>query len=239
MSCSRGKSVPNDTRLLLFADSAGHCQNPCCLRPLFLDVGGRSMHIAEMAHIFAASDAGPRAQASFSPEARSAYENLILLCPECHTIVDKAPEEYPDSLIREWKRRHRDRIRAEFGAAEYASRHLVREAIEPIMAENRTIFETYGPLGDDRFNPESEVAVVWRRKVLARILPNNRKLLMIIDANRRHLTPAEEAVLERFRQHVDDLEDRHVGGGTAAVGTRFPAGMNELLGGDTGEPTDE
>ena len=107
------------------------------------------------------------------------------------------------------------------------------------MAENRTIFETYGPLGDDRFNPESEVAVVWRRKVLARILPNNRKLLMIIDANRRHLTPAEEAVLERFRQHVDDLEDRHVGGGTAAEGTRFPAGMNELLGGDTGEPTDQ
>ena len=60
-------------------------------------------------------------------------------------------------------------------------------------------------------------------------LPNNRKLLSILDENRRHLTVNERKVLELFRQHVDDLEQRHIGNSTAAVGTTFPDGMTRLL----------
>lgn len=232
MTCSRGRAAPDDyTKLRLFADSGGFCQNPTCLRTLFVDIGNEHLHIGEMAHICAASDGGPRSQTSMSEAERGAYENLALLCPSCHTIIDKAPKVYPDTLIQGWKAKHKERIAAAFGAIKHTDRKLVRDSIEPLLEQNRAIFETYGPDQDYRFNPESDLAAVWRRKMLSHILPNNRKILAILDANRTHLTADEQRILELFRQHVDDLEARHIGTGIGAVGARFPEGMNTLLGG--------
>jgi len=182
-----------------------------------------------MAHIFAATDRGPRAMPALSAVNRGAYENLILLCPSCHTIIDKAEDIYPDDLIRNWKHEHRVRIATAFGAISYSDRRLARRVIEPLLTENKAIFDTFGPNQDYRVNPESDVALVWKRKVLSHILPNNYKLLAILDANRTHLTATERETLERFRQHVDDLEQRHIGGSPASVGTTFPDGMNRLL----------
>jgi len=38
------------------------------------------------------------------------YVNLILLCPSCHTHVDKAPEEYPEDLLKKWKKDHEAQV---------------------------------------------------------------------------------------------------------------------------------
>jgi hypothetical protein len=230
MSCARGKASPSEhTRLRLHADSAGFCQRPECLRRLFETVSGKIFPIAEMAHIFAANDGGPRANAKLTEEERGAYENLILLCPNCHTIIDKAPQEFPDDVIRGWKEKHVERIGAAFGAIEYGSRSAARNAIAPILAENRLIFDDVGPENDYNQDPESELAQVWERKVRLRILPNNRRLLSILDKNRAYLNAKELTVLEQFRQHVDDFEARHLGEGPAAVGRRFPEGMEAIL----------
>jgi len=108
---------------------------------------------------------------SLSAADRGAYENLILLCPSCHTMIDKAEEAYPDHAIQDWKREHKSRIAAAFGANLYPDRPLVRNAIEPLLSANKGIFDAYGPNHDYRFDPESETAVVWKRKVLAHICP--------------------------------------------------------------------
>jgi hypothetical protein len=230
MSCYRGKASPNEqTKLRLFAGSAGFCQRPQCQRKLFVDTASSNIHIAEMAHVFAANNMGPRANSQLTEAERGAYENLILLCPTCHSIVDKAPKDFPDNLLLEWKRRHVERISAAFGAVEYSSRHDARSAVEPILAENRTIFEEYGPQNEYRFDPESEIAALWQRKVRSQILPNNRKLLAILDANRRHLRDEELTTLEQFRQHVDDMEVRHLGEGVTPAGRRFPDGVAMIL----------
>jgi hypothetical protein len=230
MSCSRGKASPNPhTKLRLFADSAGFCQRPACQRRLFVDTDSRNIHIAEMAHVFAANNSGPRANVELTEEERGAYENLILLCPSCHSIIDKAPEDFPDDMLVEWKRSHFERIAAAFGAVEYGSRQAAREAIEPALAENSLIFDEYGPENEYRFDPESELARVWQRKVLSRVLPNNRKVLAILDANRSHLRGHELVTLEQFRQHIDDMEARHLGERVTAVGRRFPDGMQAIL----------
>lgn len=134
-------------------------------------------------------------------------------------------------MIIEWKVSHAARIAATFGAVEYDTRRSAHRAIKPPLEENRAIFAEYGPEGDHRFDPESPMAPVWRRKVRSRILPNNRRILALLDVNRRHLTAAESATLEQFRQHVDDMEVRHVGEGQS-VGIRFPTGMNTILSGD-------
>lgn len=230
MSCSRGQANPDQqTRLRLFADSGGYCQRPECSSRLFVDTASKNIHLAEMAHIIAASGTGPRGNATVRQKDKGTYDNLILLCANCHTTIDKAPADFPDALIRKWKRKHVERIAALFGAVEYVNRASARKAIEPALAENRSIFNIYGPNNDYRENPESEVANVWQRKMRAIILPNNRRVLTIIDANRRHLTPSEIQTLEAFRQHVDDLEAKHVGENGGDVASRFPAGMSDIL----------
>ena len=132
-------------------------------------------------------------------------------------------------MIREWKRKHVERLNSLFGAVEYPDRASARKAIEPALTENHAVFDQYGPNNDYRQDPESEFAKVWQRKMRALILPNNRKVLTILDANRRHLSQSEARTLEAFRQHIDDLEAKLIGEGSGDVASRFPAGMSDIL----------
>jgi hypothetical protein len=182
-----------------------------------------------MAHVFAANDEGPRANAALSKEERGAFENLILLCSACHTIIDKAHEVYPDSVILGWKRTHADKLRSLFGVTQFGKRSEARAAIEGLLRENRQVFQDYGPHIEDAKNPESGAAERWKRKVLEKIIPNSTKLLAQLDANKHLLTGSELDTLEKFRQHVDDLQARHIQGYQEGA-SRFPAEMSDMLG---------
>jgi len=229
MGCPRGKASPNaHTKLRLFADSAGYCQNPSCLERLFVDTGEKNIHIAEMAHVFSASDDGPRGDTQLTAEQRGSYENLILLCANCHTTIDKAEEDYSDELILEWKYNHTLKIANLFGVTTCESRRDARNMIEPIFQENSAIFDAYGPMGEARFNPESDIPELWLIKVRSHILPNNRKILAILDANREYMSSDEVSVLEIYRQHVDDFESKHIGEYYVG-GVQFPAKLSKIL----------
>lgn len=227
--CDKGRIAPStETKLRLFADSGGFCQNPDCLSELFRDIEETTVHVAEMAHIISAADDGPRANASLTPEERGRYDNLILLCPTCHTIIDKAEDKFPDALVTNWKRTHKQRITSLFGVVSFDSRELARTFVAPLLAENRTIFEQYGPMTSERFNPESSLPAQWIRKIRVKIIPNNRRLLTACDANSGLLTPSERDIVDLFRQHVDDFEAKHLGE-TDRNGAQFPHGMERLF----------
>jgi len=143
--------------------------------------------------------------------------------------VDKAPLEFSDSLLVSWKTSHRDRIDELFGVATYESRVEARSAVKPMLDGNRVVFKNYGPHREENENPESELALIWRRKVREVIMPNNQKLLRILDRNRALLSASEVGVLEEFRQHCDDLTKRHTGDFAVVGGKTFPSGMDLLL----------
>ena len=228
MAASR--RINQNIKLRLFADAAGFCQNPSCLQPLFSDKYPHS-HIAEIAHIIAASDYGPRANVNLEQEYRVSYDNLLLLCPSCHTKVDKAPEKYLCHQLSQWKRNHTTKIAGVFSLNSCNSREEARKLIEPFMKENLSIFTEHGPNNEYRFDPESEQAWIWKRKVLSIILPNNRKILMILDKNRNMLSANEKYVLEEYRQHVEEMEERHLGD-AFTVGRQYPPGMQTIFIGD-------
>jgi len=229
MACSRGAASPDaHTQRRLFAASAGYCQNPGCANELFVDAGGESFHIAEMAHVFAANDGGPRSNPELSKAKRGAFENLVVLCANCHTRVDKAPDAFPDSMMLGWKREHANKLRGLFGAVRFDDRAAVRQAVEPLLAQNLAIFQQYGPHIEAAFNPESGAAENWKRKMLTRILPTNRRVLAVLDANRHLLRDGEKATVERFRQHIDDLEAFHIEGNRQDA-SRFPEDLSNIL----------
>jgi hypothetical protein len=230
MGCPRGKAAPDElTKLRLFASSGTFCQNPACGRQLFVNTGSKRIHIAEIAHVFAANNDGPRSNKALSKAERGAFENLILLCSVCHTMIDKAEQDFPDNLLAAWKRDHEARLAKLFGAVHFESRTDVFASIDPLMQENRVIFEEYNPDLDYREDPESEMAKAWQQKMRQRIIPNNRRVLAILEVNRDHMLADEARSLELFRQHIYDLEARHLTDVVVGPQRRFPQAMNYMM----------
>lgn len=182
-----------------------------------------------MAHIIAAADDGPRANSALDVAARGAFENLIILCPACHAIIDKAPEDHPVELIRDWKAKHHGVVASALGVRELPSRRELGLLVRQLLARTKAVFDLYGPEGEDSFNPESDLPNAWRRKVVGEILPTNRQLIETLERNTRLLTDSERRTVELYRQHVLDFEMKHLAGGLTSGGARFPSEMASLF----------
>jgi glutathionyl-hydroquinone reductase len=226
MSCKRGKASPNlFTKTKLFANSGGYCQNPECNENLFKTFEEKEIHIAEIAHIISVNK-GARKNSKLTPAEKGSYENLILLCPNCHTTIDKAEEDFPTELILKWKSEHKSKLDNVFGIKKYKNRTEVRKHLEPIFLENKMIFDTYGPNTDERFNPESTMPILWLKKIREFIIPNNRKILNIIDSNYDLLNSEEKIVFENFKHHLHDFESKHIYN-DESNGIQFPVKISE------------
>jgi hypothetical protein len=95
--------VPSQSTIKrLFAVSKNHCAFPRCRQPLVHEgkVTGR------ICHIKAASPGGPRYDAAQDDDARHAFDNLLLLCPIHHDVVDADETAYTVARLVEMKASH-------------------------------------------------------------------------------------------------------------------------------------
>jgi hypothetical protein len=90
--------------------SGNQCAAPDCNRPLVARDGASI--VSKICHIEAASEGGPRYNASMTDKERAHYNNLILLCDECHTMIDNKQNEnkYTVELLKEWKKNHESKL---------------------------------------------------------------------------------------------------------------------------------
>lgn len=105
-------SISEHTLKLLWGDAANCCA--MCKRPLTEDSSThRRTVLGEAAHIVARSHRGPRG-AGPRPIDIDGYDNLILLCPDDHKVIDDRPAEYSVKWLQARKRAHcswvRDRL---------------------------------------------------------------------------------------------------------------------------------
>ncbi|WP_405116197.1 hypothetical protein OG559_15215 [Micromonospora sp. NBC_01405] len=229
---NRGRKISRETVVRLIAAGAGHCYKPACpVGSLWHELeDGRAVKLAEVAHIVAAGESGPRNDVNAIETELASFHNLILLCPNCHSIVDAAPDMYPVDLLKEWKDSHEARIRETLGIQTYESRVGLRRSLELSLAENRQIWETYGPDSESANRALfSDVSAAWRREVIARVLPNNTRMLRLLEANQALLSEQERPVVTKLRMHVRGMEDRHLGGIVNPAAPRFPQELNSLL----------
>lgn len=124
---------PKDVKIL-WGLAAGRCSFPGCRR-VCVEEGTTSdppVVVGEMAHIVAHGKSGPRADLSYAGESNG-HENLVLLCPTHHSVVDKQPNSYTVETLRAWKAAHelwvREQTQAEipqigFAELEMVSHHL-------------------------------------------------------------------------------------------------------------------
>jgi len=104
------KHIPNATRLKLWIKSGGRCQLKHCNKPVYehgmtLSEG----NFADVAHIIGAKINATRGNKD-SKKLQIEYSNLMLLCKECHKMIDDYEEKYGVEKLREWKEEHENRI---------------------------------------------------------------------------------------------------------------------------------
>lgn len=169
----------------LYAESMGRCMNPSCQRELFCKNGD----IIEKAHID-----------SYCETADNSFENLVLLCPNCHTEFDKNHAFTPEEVLG-WKKTRRAELER-FFSKKYETFEDLKKEVAPLLQENKTIYERYY-LNDNK--------AMWD-KFECKILVNNRKLKALFLANasliqrHREKSYSNLAYVQSFIAHVDEFE---------------------------------
>jgi len=96
-------TIPHKVVLKLWLQSGGRCQFQGCNKPLWRDeLTQRQMNQAYIAHIIADSPDGPRGDSILSPKLVKDFNNLMLLCPTHHKLVDDNPVIYPTELLQKY-----------------------------------------------------------------------------------------------------------------------------------------
>ena len=120
----------------LFMLSGHYCCAPGCTNAIYARVGDEDVLIGEIAHIEGSSDEGPRPNPALSRADRDGYDNLILLCPTHHSLVDKADSEFSVETLRRWKsdavRATRERLAAGSSEVTFAELEMICDAFSQV-----------------------------------------------------------------------------------------------------------
>lgn len=154
----RKPTIPTNTGRRSYADrdlkllwglAAGRCSKCRCTVVAEATVADPRAIIGEIAHIVAVGNAGPRADPTLPRTDSNKYENLILLCPNDHTVVDKQESTHTTDDLRAWKRDHErwvcDRLREEVPGVGFAELEVVTAALVNATNEPSADFSVLDP----------------------------------------------------------------------------------------------
>ena len=196
---------------LLWGRAAGYCSNPDC-RAKVSEIGanGESFLTGEQAHIVARQAGGPRGQTGGGSDS---YDNLVLLCPTCHTRIDKSPEgTYPVETLLGWKAQHEAWVDGLSESTKMASTAEMMRYLVELLDENRHYFDAYGPKSEiAKTNPASSAHAIWVARKLDVLLPNNRKIVRTLEMNGTLIPEEMKASVMRFKDHASSYEQNQQG----------------------------
>jgi len=192
----------------LFALSGNQCANPDCQNKLT----SNDSVVGEICHIEAAEKDGPRYNSKSTDEYRRSFQNLFLLCPICHTEIDKDKTSYKSSLLQGWKKEHEKRFtKSNFKV----STDLAQKAIEVFMSQSnkntgsgvqfnnqakaQIIGSQIGVQNNTIFgNEEPKIKIIGARKVVS-------DFKAIIDKHKIQANPPDTAVIDYQNELIDRI----------------------------------
>ena len=106
------RSPTRKTLNALHALSGNQCAHPECTNRIVVPATEHSDEslAAHVCHIYASSKNGPRGNPELTEKYLNSLQNLILLCPYHHKIVDDQHETYTVEMLMEWKRAHESKV---------------------------------------------------------------------------------------------------------------------------------
>lgn len=202
------KAIAENVKRKLWAESMGRCMNPDCRAELFV----KNSDIMEKAHI----------GAYYETEDNS-YQNLIVLCPNCHKKFDKTGF-IDENIVKQWKEIRRNELE-KFFSVELSSFDQLKEKVVPFLSENYSIYKSYYLSGNkslwDKFEPQ--------------ILSNNEKLKLLFENNRTlfqqhsYKEYSNLELIQKFITHVDEFKITRDDGEKMRE-VLFPQEINSIFG---------
>lgn len=189
------------TTKMLWGRAAGRCA--ICRLQLFTDgtETDDSALIGEMCHIVAEKPDGPRGDKSFPSEKIDKYDNLILLCPNHHTEIDKRQVFFSIEKLRDIKARHEQWVRESLPGFD-----AVKQRDDETYADYVAHWEKACEL--DRWEAWSSHILSGQPEMLVtldqQLFDQRRWLLTRIWPNRY---PSLEAAFENFRRVLQDFQE--------------------------------
>ena len=213
----------------LWGLASGLCSAPGCQQDClpFLDLEDPTV-IGEMAHVIPQSKDWTRGDGENVGDA--IYENLILLCPTCHTKVDKAPAHvYPGDLLLRWKADHEAR-RFALGVPRCQNPAELARAIGRMLTENHLVWKQTGPESElAKQNPFSSGARIWAFQKLSTVIPNNNRIAQLLIAHQQLIPLGDWSACAAFIQHASAFEQSADHRMDSEAVPRFPTDFVEFI----------
>lgn len=197
---------------LLWSNAAGRCSFTDCNERLTVEQAAHSAPhtLGEMAHIKGKNKGSNRYDETQIYEQRDSYENLILLCPNHHTLVDKPENEemYTIDVLLKMKICHEASISKRLDSVKISDIDTLKDEISIYLAENRQVWFQYGPLSENaQKNPHSEeIYAIWVSERLSTIVPNNRIIVSLVNDHRNLFSRSDQAIVSHFLTHAESYE---------------------------------
>ncbi|MFJ5623385.1 hypothetical protein ACIQD3_11725 [Peribacillus loiseleuriae] len=86
----------------------------------------------------------------------------------------------------------------------------IRKQLNSILNENERIFLEYGPHSIRANNPLSQSAHMWKQKCLESIIPNNDKIIHLLQNNIDLITEDKICILSTFITHTEGLKQNYL-----------------------------
>ncbi|MEG4350448.1 hypothetical protein QUA74_11950 [Microcoleus sp. LAD1_D3] len=205
------KSIATNVARKLWAQCGGFCQNPNCNKYLFAKVGDDVVSLANVAHIIGHGKNGPRSEHELADYIdKDGMANLVMLCLECHKVVDELEDKFPVEQMQEWKSSHELEINSLFDYPQIYNERELLEQVNDLLVENKVIFEEYGPFSNKALEGTSgDALTLWRRRCLDTILPNNQRIIGLIEANKKNFPYPWEVYRQMmgYKLHADSFRD--------------------------------
>ncbi len=205
------KSLSTNVTRKLWSQCGGYCQNPDCNKYLFAEIGDDIVSLVNIAHIIGHGHNGPRSEHAMADYIdKDGLGNLIMLCLECHKVIDELENKFSVEKIQAWKSIHNDRIDSLFSLPEIRDEQVLLAEINDLLDENKTIFDEYGPFSQRALEGSSGDAIkIWRRRSLDTLLPNNQKIIGIIKKNKNHFPYPWDVYksMMGYEVHADSFRD--------------------------------
>ena len=105
-------SATYPTKIILAFRSGGVCAYPGCAKVLTYEATvGDDTYVAEAAHIRGEKPKAARYDETMTDAERDDVHNLIYLCTDHHTIIDKVEDDWPTAVLYELKDKHEASVR--------------------------------------------------------------------------------------------------------------------------------
>lgn len=164
-----------------------------------------------MAHIVGHGTTGPRSDHEFAEYIeKDGIDNLVMLCLECHKVVDELENKFPVESMIEWKFAHTQKISSLFAIPNIRDERQLLIEVNDLLEENATIFHECGPFSDNVLKGEGGDGLkLWRWRSLDTIIPNNQRIVLLIERNKRNfLYPWDVyAQMLLYKIHADAFQD--------------------------------